>query len=1096
MPHTIPDESEATYKRQAILYQTDWDTVINSLNGSSVISGCAVTAQGSPNMTVAVASGVVEIGSTRVTITGGNTGTISADSTYDKWVLVELTSGNTIALNVGSTSTLFPIMPAPTTGRIVIAGIYVPANTTSITNSLIRDMRVPKVAPIAHESSHESGASDALTGLVDANARVAFADSNGVVGTRRKLKITSSSIQAALSDDAANEQVVMNIDFPSFGSATIAGHSYSQLGGMGDNDPRGVESACWSHIVPAVLRIPDGEIRQWGRSSSVIGCAASSANNDQQGAGIFARHSYPNSWFQGDQVGRKITDMVTNATTTITSASADFKSSDIGKLIVGTNIPSNTRISSVTNTTTAVLTASATGSGSSLTAVYGSVKNSRPLPGLAVLMYGYNEIRMPEGTNYLNMHYRAYRHGITFTSSRLISKDVFDDLHPLVSYSGTWTAVTNDTIQTGPQYQQATAANATVTCKIPEWFQGGKMAVTFLGCTNTITSLGVAVNTAPASGTDETWTLAAGVYLGYVNLSNGDILQIENEQVLINSGAGTTSINVKRGQNGTSPATHANGTTITLPSSTARVDITSNTVSTISRTLTDGVTTNGSATITSATASFTTADINKTVVMTGIPVGSRIIKINSSTSADVSDNATATGSGLSLAIGTRCYLAGQGMGRNGNLGAARSRVHVTERFTLSRADAGKTITFTVQGVVGNEQVAFDSFAIEEQEANNVLWINQPIVVGPAFSEGSSSHTGINTTLSNALLAFGSNVKLVDVATDWNAKYVGTWQSATSTGTTVSFTPINPALCVIDIGSVLRTDAEEMLVTGIAYAGTGVRATSTNWTLTVTRAYSGVGGGVGLGSSGSAVNHTTSVYVSDQAPMSVDRVHPGNEGHLTIAASVLKTIATISQTSTQVATSSSLVGRRHPTYTNDQWIGPVASAIATTGSLTQNKEYAQKMYISKDVIAYNIACWVQTVGGAGSVVRMGIYADSNNSPGQRIIDAGTVQVSSGTGIKTIPIWEPLKAGWYWFSVCPQGSATTPVLRNIGAGNRLDVPYAFTSTSSEIFNTGGAYHGMSRSGSGGELISYGTGLFAANTTGGTPVIAIQVTVPEGD
>jgi ABC-type phosphate transport system substrate-binding protein len=72
---------------------------------------------------------------------------------------------------------------------------------------------------------------------------------------------------------------------------------------------------------------------------------------------------------------RKVSDMVTNGTTTITSTTANFTQDDVGKEVSGTNLPAPglsaggtppttvERISSVTNATTAVLSLAATGSG-------------------------------------------------------------------------------------------------------------------------------------------------------------------------------------------------------------------------------------------------------------------------------------------------------------------------------------------------------------------------------------------------------------------------------------------------------------------------------------------------------------------------------------------------------------------------------------------------------------------------------------------------------------------------------------------------------------------------------------------------------------
>lgn len=73
--------------------------------------------------------------------------------------------------------------------------------------------------------------------------------------------------------------------------------------------------------------------------------------------------------------GRTITDMVTDSTTTITSATANFTSDDIGAFVVAAGITADrTVISSVTNSTTAVLSVAALTTASAQTAVIGGAK--------------------------------------------------------------------------------------------------------------------------------------------------------------------------------------------------------------------------------------------------------------------------------------------------------------------------------------------------------------------------------------------------------------------------------------------------------------------------------------------------------------------------------------------------------------------------------------------------------------------------------------------------------------------------------------------------------------------------------------------------
>lgn len=70
------------------------------------------------------------------------------------------------------------------------------------------------------------------------------------------------------------------------------------------------------------------------------------------------------------------------------------------------------------------------------------------------------------------------------------------------------------------------------------------------------------------------------------------------------------------------------------------------------RSVTDGVTTNGSATLASASADFTVADVGRDVSGTGIATGAYIIAVaDDGSSATMSANASANGTGLTVVIG-------------------------------------------------------------------------------------------------------------------------------------------------------------------------------------------------------------------------------------------------------------------------------------------------------------------------------------------------------------------------------------------------------------------------------------------------------------
>lgn len=72
--------------------------------------------------------------------------------------------------------------------------------------------QIPLSSLPPHQSTHQSGGSDALTGSVDANARLSIAKNGTVVGTRRQLNlIEGSNVTITATDNAANERIDVTI---------------------------------------------------------------------------------------------------------------------------------------------------------------------------------------------------------------------------------------------------------------------------------------------------------------------------------------------------------------------------------------------------------------------------------------------------------------------------------------------------------------------------------------------------------------------------------------------------------------------------------------------------------------------------------------------------------------------------------------------------------------------------------------------------------------------------------------------------------------------------------------------------------------------
>lgn len=140
MGFTVPNDGTAGDRQQEELHESDLLILAAGHNGYGVVSGCAVSAQGTPDMTVAVASGTAKVGGTNVTVSAGNV-TITADGSNPRYVLIEVDSAGAKSANAG-TAAANPTKPTPSSTKTVLAEVYVPAGDTAIGAAQIVDKRV------------------------------------------------------------------------------------------------------------------------------------------------------------------------------------------------------------------------------------------------------------------------------------------------------------------------------------------------------------------------------------------------------------------------------------------------------------------------------------------------------------------------------------------------------------------------------------------------------------------------------------------------------------------------------------------------------------------------------------------------------------------------------------------------------------------------------------------------------------------------------------------------------------------------------------------------------------------------------------------
>lgn len=121
-------------------------TASHDLTGVSG-TGCAVTPQGSPNMTVAVAGGTIYVAGAAVVVTGGNVTIATAHSSQPRRDIVVVNSSG-VKSAVAGTAAADPVKPAIPANSVVLAEVYVPALDTTISATQIVDKRVAVRLPV------------------------------------------------------------------------------------------------------------------------------------------------------------------------------------------------------------------------------------------------------------------------------------------------------------------------------------------------------------------------------------------------------------------------------------------------------------------------------------------------------------------------------------------------------------------------------------------------------------------------------------------------------------------------------------------------------------------------------------------------------------------------------------------------------------------------------------------------------------------------------------------------------------------------------------------------------------------------------------
>ena len=185
----------------------------------------------------------------------------------------------------------------------------------------------------------------------------------------------------------------------------------------------------------------------------------------------------------------------------------------------------------------------------------------------------------------------------------------------------------------------------------------------------------------------------------------------------------TKPITGSRLQTGTTISAVVNSTTVTLSKTASSTG--TNMVTTIygegMRAVFDAVTTSGSATLTSATAAFTSADVGKAVVGTALQALTTIQSVANSTTVTLSKNASATSAAMTMTIGGTVVV-----------------------YTVS----GSTITRTENGILTMIASSTDQLLPQttDWQASNTEYTTSTVTFMPIFTSNNLPMSQTGTTV--------------------------------------------------------------------------------------------------------------------------------------------------------------------------------------------------------------------------------------------------------------------------------------------------------------------------------------------------------------
>lgn len=276
---TIPNYSTATHKSQAAPDSGDFTILANAIASTGVVSGCAVTPQGSPDMTVAVASGVVQVLGVSATVTGTNVN-IGAAGASPRFDLVTANASGVLSVVAGTPAA---VAEFPTTSNVVLAAVYVPVGTTSIVAGNIIDKRAITGVPTGRSLVVTSaGGSNTAFGFEALQPLTAAGSGNTAIGAGA-LHYNTGGSNVAVGQSAIGNAVGAGSNNMALGESSLGG-----LTSGSNNTAAGQYSGLVSGATPAIAnKLTTGSNNTFVGQQSGFGSATQRTNSTAIGANAY-----------------------------------------------------------------------------------------------------------------------------------------------------------------------------------------------------------------------------------------------------------------------------------------------------------------------------------------------------------------------------------------------------------------------------------------------------------------------------------------------------------------------------------------------------------------------------------------------------------------------------------------------------------------------------------------------------------------------------------------------------------------------------------------------------------------------------------------